>query len=480
MNYRLGKAIIAVFLLMITIHFFSSCKKDKFLTDGGQLNFSTDTLKFDTVFTSVGSVTRSFKIYNTNNKRVKINQIKLEKGSQSFFRMNIDGVPTKDISDIEIAANDSIYVFVALTVDPTSGNVPFVIEDKVVVNLNDNISAIPLEAYGQDAHFINDSILKSQTWINDKPYVIIHSCLVDSAEVLTIQKGCRIYMHADSKMYVAGTLRVFGTKTDSVIFQGDRLDRDYFGNKDTPSEWGGLYFSESSNQCNLNYCIIKNAGNSTGDGAYPAAVTVVPTPNLGGPIVEFNNCTIANSGGYGVLAFNTNLHFNNCLIHSCGLQNVLITEGGDYEFNYCTIANFGGYGLNHAQEPTAVFLNYRDVDDVNYVGNDLKLTCTNTIIYGSLEDEILFNKKGTWNYNVKMQNCLMKRKAAITAGLVDIVNPITNNTDPEFTNYSKWDYHPKSTSAVKGAGIYLPIFPFDLDGNNRSTIAPSVGCYEVL
>lgn len=479
MNYRFGKAIVAVLLLIVMVQFFSSCKKDTFLTNGGTLSFSTDTLKFDTVFTTLGSVTRSFKIYNTNNKRVKINQIRLEKGTQSYFRMNIDGVPTKDISDIEIAANDSIYVFVALTINPTNGNNPFIIEDKVVINLNNTISAIPLEAYGQDAHFISDSVLKSQTWINDKPYVIIHSCLVDSAQVLTIQKGCRIYMHADSKMYVAGTLKVFGTKTDSVVFQGDRLDRDYFGYKDTPSEWGGFYFTQSSNQCNLNYCVIKNAGNSTGDGAFPAAVLVAPTPNLGGPIVEFNSCTIANSGGYGVLAFNTNLHFNNCLIHSCGLQNVLITEGGDYEFNYCTIANYGGYGLNHAQEPTAVFINYRELSDGNFVGNNLKLKCANTIIYGSLEDEVLFDKKSTWAYDVKMENSLLKRKTPITAGLINELNALAYNSDPQFINYGKWNFHPKTTSPVKGAGVYLPLYPFDLDGNNRSTTAPSVGCYEV-
>jgi hypothetical protein len=77
MNYRFGKAILVVLLLIVMVQFFSSCKKDTFLMNGGTLSFSTDTLKFDTVFTSLGSVTRSFKIYNTNNKRVKINQIKL-------------------------------------------------------------------------------------------------------------------------------------------------------------------------------------------------------------------------------------------------------------------------------------------------------------------------------------------------------------------------------------------------------------------
>lgn len=240
--------------------FTTSCKKEKWLTDGGQIGFSTDTLSFDTVFTTVGSVTREFKIYNLNSKRIKLSEIKLKSGETSPFRMNIDGVATKSIQNVEIAPNDSIYVFVALTVDPTSGLLPFIVSDAVQVTLNGQTSELPLEAYGQDAHYITDSVLTSATWINDKPYVIVHSALIDSANTLVIQKGCRIYMHQDSKLYVNGTLNVYGTKKDSVIFQGDRLDRDYFGYRDYPGEWRGIHFLSANYNSQINYAVIKNGG----------------------------------------------------------------------------------------------------------------------------------------------------------------------------------------------------------------------------
>jgi hypothetical protein len=39
-----------------------------------------------------------------------------------------------------------------------------------------------LQAWGQNAHFFYGVEIGSQTWINDKPYVVIHSILVDSNE----------------------------------------------------------------------------------------------------------------------------------------------------------------------------------------------------------------------------------------------------------------------------------------------------------
>jgi hypothetical protein len=55
-----------------------SCQKDQFILGSDALvGFSADSLKFDTVFTSVGSVTKSFKIKNQNNQKIKLSEIKL-------------------------------------------------------------------------------------------------------------------------------------------------------------------------------------------------------------------------------------------------------------------------------------------------------------------------------------------------------------------------------------------------------------------
>jgi len=54
----------------------SSCNKQVLLSKSN-LTFSTDTLVFDTVFTTVGSTTKSFKIYNPDERSLKIEEIEL-------------------------------------------------------------------------------------------------------------------------------------------------------------------------------------------------------------------------------------------------------------------------------------------------------------------------------------------------------------------------------------------------------------------
>jgi len=67
-------------LILLTL-LFSSCKKDELLTDSSaKLDFSTDSVLFDTVFTQVGSTTRQFRIYNNHDQPMNISRIYLGAG----------------------------------------------------------------------------------------------------------------------------------------------------------------------------------------------------------------------------------------------------------------------------------------------------------------------------------------------------------------------------------------------------------------
>jgi len=463
--------LISCVLGVVLLFQLSSCKKDRLLTEGGRIGFSTDTLYFDTVFTTMGSVTKEFKIYNRNDRSINLSSIRLEKGSSSFFRLNVDGVATKDISDIEIAPNDSVYVFAAVTVDPNLETTPFVIDDKVLVVLNGENYEVPFQAYGQNAHIIRDSVLTTQTWVNDLPYVIINSALVDSANTLTIQKGCRIYMHANSKLFVGGTLNCFGTKEDSIVFQGDRLDRDYFG-QDFPGEWRGLHFLSSSMMSNLNHVIIKNGGAS--DASVYAQPPWVEFSN-NRYMLEMNKCKIYNSLGFGVLAFQTAINMTNCLVYQCGKQNFACLQGGRYKINYCTFSTYGGNGIAHINEPVMALWNYLRVSPTELVAGDLKVEMNNTIIYGSQETELVFPQVDAANYDVNIRNCLFRTKDAIPS-YVRTGNNILNQ-NPQFEDRLEEDYSVKDSSPCKGAADPLAAFIDDIIDNNRSA-TPTIGCYE--
>ena len=245
-------------LLLITILF--SCKKEIMENDqSATLHFSNDTLAFDTVFASIGSITKTLTVYNHNSFNVKTN-IELRGNSQAHFRINIDGVPGNNQSNIEIPAKDSIFIFVEVTIDPSNNTIPYILTDSLVFTTGNKQQDIDVVAWGQDAHFHtanalgqiidgNDTLTFpyhqidcTTPWINDKPHVIYGYAVVDPGNTLIINEGCDIYLHKNSGILVGnpfintsgGSIKVNGTIGNEVTFQGDRLDSWY---KDIPGQW---------------------------------------------------------------------------------------------------------------------------------------------------------------------------------------------------------------------------------------------------
>lgn len=468
------------FLVLIFFFFLAtiemSCKKDTFLTAGGELKFSTDTLNFDTVFTQAGSFTLAVKIFNPQNQKVNISSIRLKNGNSSFFHLNINGVPGNAANDIEVAANDSIYVFATVNINPDSANNPFIVEDQLIATLNNNDFSIPIYAYGQNAHYLRDSVIdQNVTWLTDKPYVILHSALVDKGYTLTIPAGCRIYMHQDSRLYVLGKLLINGTQQDSVIFQGDRLDRAYFGYKGYPGEWGGIYFDSSSIGNKISWTILKNCGNNS-TGGLPFAMEVFGKPNIANQLT-MNNTIIENSLGYGLISFQGNITAENCLISQCAAQSLAILQGGNYQFDNCDFIN-----VNSVDQPAVAVLNYFDISSNQRLVGDLNTSFRNCLIFGRpnndnvyQENQLVTDKDASAVYAVSFENSLIENKDAITNAT--LTNCIIN-LNPDFTDFDNLNFRAKSAnSPMVDNGIFLPTT--DLDGivhdNNGKT---DIGCYE--
>ena len=145
-----------LYIILLSLVFLSvSCRKEIKYSDNPSkdISLSTDTIAFDTVFTSVGSSTRVLMIYNNNSENLKINSIRLERGSNSPYSINVDGESGTLFTDKEIYANDSLYVFVKVTINPNDNNNPFFVEDRLIFNTNGNENVVHLTAYGQNANY---------------------------------------------------------------------------------------------------------------------------------------------------------------------------------------------------------------------------------------------------------------------------------------------------------------------------------------
>ena len=112
-----------------------------------RLSFSVDTLSFDTVFTTIGSATKEFMIYNRNDQPLLISEIMLASGEETGFRINVDGRKGDHFQDVRIQADDSLYVFVEVTVNPNASNQPLLVDDSIIFTTNGVKQSVRLEAY---------------------------------------------------------------------------------------------------------------------------------------------------------------------------------------------------------------------------------------------------------------------------------------------------------------------------------------------
>ena len=458
-----------LFISISIIILFNACKKESFITSpDAQVTFSDEELKFDTVFTTTGSITQSFKIINENDQKLRLSSIKLMGGNSSYFKINADGFIGPEVSNIEIEANDSVYVFVSVSINQSAANIPFIVKDSVQINYNGTSRQVNLEAWGQNAHFYRDKeITTNEIWNNDLPYVILGSLTIDPNKKLTINKGCRIYVHADAPIIVDGTLEVNGAKdtVDRVQFRGDRLDEPY---NDFPGGWPGIYFRSTSKDNVFNYAVIKNA--------YQALAVLDLSIN---PKLTLNECIIDNAYDAGIIAVNSSIRARNCLISNCG-QNVILAKGGDYQFTHCTVATFSNSYILH-RDPVLYVSNYVLVNNVPDV-KALTAVFRNCIFWGqdgTVEDEVVVTKSGSTTFNVNFDHDLWKVKnmpANITS------TAIINNQYPEFDsiNTSKriYNFRLKDESPAKNQATNAGV-TIDLDGKPRPVgIAPDLGCYE--
>jgi hypothetical protein len=214
-------------IILFTALYIYACKKERFINDtSAKLNFSNDTVYFDTVFTQLGSATQILQVYNPYNESIKINSLKLAGGSNSPYRLNVDGQSGSSFKDLIIGPKDSLWIFVQVTINPTNINSPLVVQDSIVFNTNGNIQDVDLVAWGQDAiYYRADTRIKGlppfslldpnpgtiKTWTKDKPIVIFDYLVVDSAQKLIIDAGARIHFYTKSSglwVYKYGSIKV--------------------------------------------------------------------------------------------------------------------------------------------------------------------------------------------------------------------------------------------------------------------------------
>ena len=439
-----------IFFFLTVVALLVACADDESFSasPGLQLELPADTITLDTVFSQTASSTYTFWVHNRNNEGIRLQSIRLKRGNQTGFRVNVDGIYLDNTNgsqtnDVEIRKNDSVLVFVEITPYETYHSEPESITDQLVFSLQSGVEqSICLQAWAWDAVKLYSPVIETDSLIDsDKPLIIYGDFTVNQGATLTI-KNTTLYFHDGAGMDVHGTLL-----TDSCTMRGDRLDRmfSYLPYDRISGQWRGVRFFSASSGNVLNKIEIRNS--------CQGLVCDSATVDSLNPRLSMYRSVVHNTQGDGITLNNASAVLVDCQITNA-MGHCLAVNGGFVKIANCTLAQFypfsGGRGA-------ALYFS-------NQISPLLSLSCQGAILTG-YDDDVLtgVNSSAGNAFNYYFQHCLLRTPAVAddSAHFNDIIweSPTDSiqgkahfiKIDEEYLDY---DFHLDSLSTAVGLGCY--------------------------
>lgn len=441
----------------------TSCIEDGFTTSPDDvLTFSCDSVVFDTVITTQGTITKQFIVYNNSKKQLNISSIKVSGVSDARFYINVDGMKGKEIHDIELRGKDSLYVFVEGYIDELKKDEPQEFTDYVEFVTNGVTQKVTLNAWGQDViRFHGDTIWNDTQLYASRPYLVYDTLVVAPGATLNVEAGTKLLFHKGGALKVYGKMNAVGTMEKPILLRGDRLDKvvsdiDF---EIMSGQWGGVVFGEGSYGNHWEY--VNVSGSEFG--------VQVSSSKPSRESLYMLNCILHNSSGTvftvwnaGVTAYGT--------VFSEAADGVVYLYGGKTHFAHCTLANY--YLFKVVEEP---LLNVFNIDDP--MCPPIVSDIDNCVFYGLTSDINAGDLTGT---DIYLRNCLLKSNGTDDANFINIVW----GADPLFyTVRDKYifDYRVKDESPAIARGdksLTPEKARYDYYGNDRyAEPAPTIGAY---
>ena len=508
-HHKLAKII----CLLILIGFTKACDYDLSFSPAQteDIRFSSDTVYLDTVFTAIGSSTYNMRIYNQSNRNIEISSIRLGQGTDSQYRLNVDGMYGQDFNDVEILANDSIYVFIETTVDikdyaDTASE--FLYNDQLLVDersvelitlVKDAIFLYPGRdsdgfkeiipfgrdnegnEYGIEGFYLEDDEL---IFSNERPYVIYGYAGVPPEKTVRFESGARIHFHDNSGLIAAqsSSVHVLGEQSadpklleKEVIFEGDRLEPVF---ENIPGQWGAIWLTAGSTNHIFRHATIKNAS---------VGILMDYNDEKENPTLVLEQTQIHNSSAVGLWAKTGDVRASNCIFGNAGNASFYGNIGGSYEFTHCTFANY----WNHSFRTTpAVILNdYIQISETeDFIMPLEKAVFANCIIDGNQTVEFGVEQKGVQALSFSLDHTALRFSPADESIFENsyydfnssgLYPKLILNKESAFLKPAENDFRISQDSKLIGLGksTYAASVPLDLKGIDR-TVTPDLGAFQ--
>ena len=452
-----------------------------------RLRFLSDTVKFDTVITGAASSARDVVVYNDAQDGVRIAQVRLKKGAESLFRVNVDGhFLTGGVGgDFEIWGRDTMCVRLFVNLPVTETDRIEACEDELIFTLESGVEQrLVLTCSGMNVDVLKGEVIdEDKTLTTRRPYQVFDSLVVEEGRTLTLPAGCTLMFHDGAQLVVRGTLLCQGTQERPVVLRGDRTDKmfPYLPYDNTPNRWGGVRIEKTSRGNRLEQTDLHSS-----DFGILADSTEWQQDDA--PILTINNSVIHNIGGPGLVlrgtsALVTGTQISNTRGHCVGVT------GGDVRFIHCTLAQFYPFTAKRGE---ALFLTNREGETPVPLRRAHFINC---VITGYAEDVIMGDfeeQEGGDRVDYLFQNSLLRTEPSDDAERFrdikyDLRDSLEIYADKHFQTFDDhafiYDFTPDSLSAIRGLADPQWALPYATDRLGRSRMAdgePDAGAYECL
>lgn len=435
-----------IFYILTVLLCMACADDDNFSTSSAlKLDFSVDTLKLDTVFSRTPSSTYTFWVHNRNDEGIRLSSVRLKRGNQSGFRVNVDGSYLDNangavVSDLEIRRKDSLLVFVELTAPETHQPEPSEIADELVFSIESGKEqSVRLQAWAWAALKLYDPIIVKDSVIESmKPLIIYGEMRVEEGVTLNL-RNTTLFFHDGSGMAVYGSL-----KTENCLMRGDRLDRmfPYLPYDRVSGQWSGIQLFDSSKNNILINTEIRNSINGLVCQSQVLDTTAVK--------LRMEGCIVHNGQGVGVQTVNSNVVFKDCQLSNMQ-RDCMVIIGGMAEISYCTLAQF--YPFSGDRGAALHFTNEYPLTALN---------CEGLILTGYEDDVLKGEQKDGHAFDYHFKQCLLRTpKVDDSAHFEDVIWETPNDSiqgKQHFVTVDEdnliYDFHLDAKSPAQGLGCY--------------------------
>lgn len=322
------KKILLILAIIVTACGLGSCIEDSFDTSASaQPVFEVEELDMGVQFTGNPSPTGQVMIYNRNSKLISLSSVRMRSGE--YFRLNVDGQSGREFTDVEIRPNDSIYVFVEVTLPEVTGGNSLEMSDQLDVVTNGVTKSLTIKAMAQNVRRHRGETIGSDTSFDAEiPHVVFDTLRVARGTTLTIEPGASLLFHDKGALVVDGTLVCRGTAERPIVMRGDRtgnvvadISYDVMSN-----QWEGITFSRASVGNVMDYTEVLN----TCGGVVLDSLAELSMVNS--RLYNSGTVQLTANGGNKVTALGCEI--------SNAASSLLYLASGSYMFDRCTIANW--------------------------------------------------------------------------------------------------------------------------------------------